>query len=64
MKGSASLNVSGELIEPTVPVKYKVKVPEPSSILGILAFGAFGAGTLLKRQLKNRKLAIPGKSNV
>lgn len=38
-------------------------VPEPSSVLGVLAFGAFGAGTLLKRQLKNRKSATLDKSN-
>lgn len=39
-------------------------VPEPSSVLGVLAFGAFGAGSLLKRQLKNRKLATLDQSNV
>ncbi len=29
-------------------------VPEPSSVLGVLAFGAFGAGSLLKRKLKQK----------
>lgn len=32
-------------------------VPEPSETLGILALGAFGGGSLLKRKLKNRKVA-------
>lgn len=32
-------------------------VPEPSSVLGLLAFGTLGAGTLLKRQ---QKLAAKG----
>lgn len=29
-------------------------VPEPSSVLGVLAFGAFGAGSLLQRKLKQK----------
>ena len=29
-----------------------VPVPEPSSTLGLLMFGAFGASAILKRQLK------------
>ncbi len=32
-------------------------VPEPSSVLGTVAFGALGAGFMLKRKLKARKLA-------
>lgn len=32
-------------------------VPEPSSILGVLAFGAFGAGSYLKNRRSRRKLA-------
>lgn len=33
-----------------------VPIPEPSSGLGILAFGAFGTGLMLKRKLKKRML--------
>ena len=33
-----------------------VPVPEPSSTLGLLMFGAFGASAILKRQLKKQKL--------
>ncbi|NCQ94609.1 MAG: PEP-CTERM sorting domain-containing protein [Microcystis aeruginosa W11-06] len=32
------------------------KVPEPSSILGILAIGTLGAASTLKRKLKSSKL--------
>ncbi|MBD2386757.1 Npun_F0296 family exosortase-dependent surface protein [Cylindrospermum sp. FACHB-282] len=31
---------------------YRVAVPEPGSILGLLAFGALGAGTFAKRKFK------------
>ncbi|NCR01469.1 MAG: PEP-CTERM sorting domain-containing protein [Microcystis aeruginosa L211-101] len=30
-------------------------VPEPSSILGLLAFGTLGAGAILKRKMKPSK---------
>ncbi len=33
----------------------RASVPEPSSMFGTLAFGALGAGYLLKRQLKKQK---------
>jgi len=32
-------------------------VPEPSDLVGILVFGAMGAGYMLKRKLKQQKLA-------
>lgn len=32
-------------------------VPEPSSVMGVLGFGAFGAGWILKRRQKNQKKA-------
>jgi hypothetical protein len=32
-------------------------VPEPSSLLGIFAFGAFGAGIVLQRKQKKQKAA-------
>jgi predicted transcriptional regulator len=37
--------------DPTVTVEYQ-SVPEPSTVLGILAFGTAGAGSLLKRKQK------------
>lgn len=36
------------------PDKDNVKVPEPSSVLGLFAFGAVGAGSLLKRKLQKK----------
>lgn len=37
-------------------IKFRLTpVPEPSSVLGILAFGAFGAGWMLKRKQKKQK---------
>lgn len=36
--------------------------PEPSSVLGILSFGVFGAGWVLKRRQKNQKIASGVKS--
>ncbi len=38
------------------PVPETTPVPEPSGVLGNLTMGAFGAGFILKRQLKKRKL--------
>ena len=35
-------------LEPDKPTS----VPEPASVLGLLAFGAFGAGSMLKRKLQ------------
>ncbi len=34
----------------------KTSVPEPSSVLGLLAFGAFGVGSLLKRKQQQKAL--------
>ncbi len=34
-----------------------INVPEPSSVLGTLAFGVFGAGWVLKHRQKNQKIA-------
>ncbi len=39
-------------------------VPEPASVLGTLAFGALGAGALLKRQQKKRKSVTLDRSKV
>lgn len=39
-----------------------INVPEPSSVLGTLAFGVFGAGWVLKRRQKNQKIASGVKS--
>ncbi len=39
-------------------------IPEPSSVLGTLAFGAFGAGYMLKRREKKQKLASRDKTAV
>jgi len=36
-----------------------VPVPEPSSTLGTLAFGALGTGYMLKRKLKKQKAFNP-----
>ncbi len=36
-------------------------VPEPSSVLGTLAFGAFGGGWMLRRKLRRQKLASRAK---
>jgi|GEM_PF-3452724 len=38
---------------PSFTIPYTVTVPEPSGILGILAFGVISAGYLLKRQRQN-----------
>lgn len=35
--------------------QYAAVVPEPSSVLGVVTFGALGAGSVLKRNLKKRK---------
>jgi hypothetical protein len=36
------------------PIRQPASVPEPASALGILAFGAFGAGSMLKRKQKKQ----------
>jgi len=38
-------------------VRLTKSVPEPGSIIGLLAFGAFGANTLLKRKQQQKATA-------
>ncbi|MBD2187384.1 hypothetical protein [Pseudanabaena mucicola] len=40
-----------------IPSEHSKSVPVPSSVLGTLAFGAFATGSVLKRKLKQKKLA-------
>jgi DNA-binding beta-propeller fold protein YncE len=45
-------NGSGGLDGPVIVTFTSTPVPEPSSVLGTLAFSAFGTGYLLKRKLR------------
>lgn len=44
---------SGGVIDNVVLSTSTTAVPEPSNLLGILAIGAIGVGTVLKRKQKN-----------
>lgn len=44
-------------------VSFGKPVPEPSEILGTIAFGALGAGLMLKRKLKKQKLVSFNKTS-
>jgi hypothetical protein len=47
--------------DPQPPVQ---SVPEPSSVLGLLAVGVFGAGSLLKRKQNLERRSINGRGNL
>jgi hypothetical protein len=62
---SGGCSTTGATLIPTYVSSFKASsaelqgfvrpVPEPSSALGTLAFGALGAGFMLKRRMKNQK---------
>lgn len=57
--GTASENVDAlEAVDGICPPNVPCQVPEPNSAWGLLALGVFGAGSMLKRQLKKQKSAI------
>lgn len=60
------LNQQNDTAEPAFNAAFRVTgkpVPEPSSVLGILAFGVFGIGFYLKNQ-RNRRKPVSGTTRV
>jgi hypothetical protein len=55
---------NGSIIAPVIQPSSSVPVPEPSSTLGTLVFGALGTGYMLKRKLKKQKSVNPHTSFV
>jgi hypothetical protein len=51
---NATLSIEGEPITQNTATS----VPEPSSMLGVLMFGAFGTGLVLKRKLQLKVLGV------